>query len=246
MQYWIGDDGNNTKSAPWHQQGRQWTMYGQGGDDQLKSGMANDYLYGGAGNDRLEGLWGDDELYGEDGNDNLDGSDGDDFVDGGTGNDELRGGWGRDQLYGSDGNDNLNGNDGEDFLVGGTGSDALVGGWRDDRLIGVDPNSTNPGFGEIDTLTGGGLGGELSDWSIDTFVLGDSNHAYYQGGNSTDYAIIDGFESVDLLVLKGNSSDYTVRENNLFYNNDLIAVFHNIIPSDSNNVSLAVSSAIFV
>jgi Ca2+-binding RTX toxin-like protein len=176
MQYWIGDDGNNTKSAPWHQQGRQWTMYGQGGDDQLKSGMANDYLYGGAGNDRLEGLWGDDELYGEDGNDNLDGSDGDDFLDGGTGNDELRGGWGKDEIYGDLGDDVLNGNDGEDSLYGGADNDKLNGGWDTDRLDGGDGNDILQGDSFAakgdDTLLGGNGNDILVGGSGDNVLTG--------------------------------------------------------------------------
>lgn len=250
--YFNGGAGNDTKSASIFQRGDEWEMYGNDGNDELKSGRKSDKLYGGNGNDTLDGRWGDDYLFGENGEDNLDGSDGDDFLDGGTGNDRLRGGWGKDQLYGRDGNDNLTGNDGDDSLVGGAGSDELIGGWQNDLLVGVDPNNSSPGFGEIDILRGGGLGGEARDTAPDMFVLGDSRTAYYQGLGSNDYASIIGFETTfqsvkaDILVLKGSSSDYsytanTADSNKLFYRGDLIAVFDNQF-----DLSGIVSSATFV
>ncbi|MBW4451072.1 MAG: hypothetical protein KME38_30745 [Spirirestis rafaelensis WJT71-NPBG6] len=231
---YYGNAGNNEKSASVFQRGDEWIMFGYGGDDELKSGRKNDKLYGGTGNDKLDGRWGNDELYGEDGNDYLDGSDGDDYLEGGTGNDELHGGWGQDLLYGEDGNDTLNGNDGGDYLEGGTGNDELRGGWGQDTLYGVDRDSASIGYGEIDTLIGGGLGGEDLDNSADIFVLGNSYGAYYQGLGDNDYANIIGFEidqgtsaiqPQDILVLKGSPSNYNSQGENLFYGNDLIAVF---------------------
>jgi Ca2+-binding RTX toxin-like protein len=245
---YYGNAGNNSKSASIFQRGDKWIMYGYEGDDELKSGRKNDQLFGGTGNDNLDGRWGDDQLFGEEGNDYLDGSDGDDYLEGGAGNDKLRGGWGDDQLFGGDGNDNITGNDGDDSLYGGAGSDELIGGWQTDYLIGVDPNNSSPGFGEIDILIGGGEDKAL-DVTSDTFVLGDSLTAYYQGLSSNDYANIIGFETFlqslkpDVLILKGSSSNYSVDENKLFYQGDLIAVFDN---QSGFNLSSIVSSATFV
>lgn len=245
---YYGNAGNNSKSASIFQRGDEWIMYGYEGDDELKSGRKNDQLFGGTGNDNLDGRWGDDQLFGEEGNDYLDGSDGDDYLEGGADNDELRGGWGIDSLYGGDGNDILNGNDGRDYLEGGTGNDELRGGWAQDTLIGASPTSF--GFGEIDSLTGGGLGGEAFDNTSDVFILGSLGGAYYQGLGDNDYANIIGFEidqglsvpiPLDILVLKRSASDYNSQGNNLFYGNDLIAVF-----DGHSDLSGIISSATYV
>lgn len=181
MTTWDGDDGNNTKSASIFQRGREWIMYGYGGNDELKSGRKNDSLYGGAGNDTLDGRWGDDKLYGEDGDDDLDGSDGDDYLDGGSGNDQLRGGWGKDEIYGGLGDDVFDGNDGEDFLYGGAGDDNLNGGWKSDKLDGGDGSDilqgdSSSGKGD-DTLIGGN-GNDV--------LVGGSGSNIFTGGDGAD------------------------------------------------------------
>lgn len=202
--YFYGGAGDDKKNlgAILDGRGDQWIMYGDAGNDELKSGRKDDFLYGGTGNDELDGRWGDDQLYGDDGDDYLDGSDGDDSLDGGTGNDELRGGWGKDTLDGGIGNDILKGNDGSDSLFGGSGNDGLYGGWDSDSLNGGDDN---------DILEGDSFGGSGDDILIggngnDILVGGPGNNTF-TGGTGADRFVytppskfIDiGNASVDLL-----------------------------------------------
>lgn len=93
---------------------------------------------------------------------------------------------------GGAGNDTLTGNDANNDLNGGAGND---------RLTGVDPKDGLAGYGENDTLTGGS--------GYDTFVLGDSDTAYYNYGSGN--AIIKDFNSwEDTLQLHGNADNYSV------------------------------------
>jgi Ca2+-binding RTX toxin-like protein len=240
MQYWIGDEGNNTKTAPWYQQGRQWRMYGEGGNDYLRSGNADDSLYGGSGNDILDGVWGDDWLEGDSGNDTLWGNDGDDMLSGSQGDDYLNGGNGRDTLVGGEGRDRLLGwdfIDKRDNLYGGFGQDTLIG-FKGDILLGVEVDSSTPGYNEIDVLTG-----EKS-----RFVLGDEYRAFYSFNGVVDYALIvndyyDFPPSYEVnrkdnsLTLHGSSSNYSWgnindNETGLYYANDLIAIFRGYTQQD--------------
>jgi Ca2+-binding RTX toxin-like protein len=235
---------------------RPWVIDGIGGNDTIEGGGDKDTLYGGQGNDNLNGGWDSDYLYGQDGDDLLRGDSflgrGHDYLDGGAGNDNLQAGWGHDNLIGGSGNDYLEGNDGDDVLTGGLGDDQLVGGSQTDVFIGVDPNSTNPGALEIDTLIGGRSEGIDFDTASDYFMLGDSQNVYYIGAGYVGfgYARIIGFETIfesvspDQIVLKGSSFNYSLGSqdgNQLFYGNDLIAVFDN-----ANVASYALANAAFV
>lgn len=60
---------------------------GEGGDDVINTGIANDDVVGGAGNDRINTGRGNDALRGNDGNDTLTGGAGNDLYVGGAGND---------------------------------------------------------------------------------------------------------------------------------------------------------------
>ena len=126
---------------------------------------------------------------------------GNDTIQGSIGGDVLNGGAGRDRLYGGAGNDVLN---------GGTGSDRLYGNSGNDTLVGVDPSSKTPGASEVDYFRGG--------TGRDTFVLGDTNTAYYSFGTATrvlDIAIIRDFNSSeDKIQLHGNSDDYFLKSYN--------------------------------
>jgi len=62
---------------------------GQGGNDSLTGGDANDAIRGGAGDDLINGGAGNDSLYGDDGADRITGDEGNDLLDGGLGNDRL-------------------------------------------------------------------------------------------------------------------------------------------------------------
>ena len=56
--------------------------------------------------------------------------------------------------------------------------------------------------GETDALTGGK--------GSDTFVLGDSNAAYYAQGGESDYAVVTDFCKGDVIQLNGKSEDYAL------------------------------------
>ncbi|AFY39735.1 Hemolysin-type calcium-binding region [[Leptolyngbya] sp. PCC 7376] len=126
----------------------------------------------------------------------------------------------------------LNGND---YLIGGAGNDTLNGGGGNDILLGTDDVSL--GANELDVLTGG------SD--SDTFILGDTESAYYSQGGDADYALITDFEiGTDHVNLSGLLEDYTLvseGSDSLLYwqGEDLIARF-----SGGSNMTL--SSTIFI
>ena len=131
------------------------------------------------------------------------------LVKGTNGNDKLVGGAGSQIIKGLDGRDILKGGSGNDELIGDRGNDRLLGGRDDDILIGVNSTLANPGFGEVDRLWGNA--------GADTFVLGDTNGAYYNHGGTVmqgrgDYALIMDFNtSKDSIQLHGSADNYKLR-----------------------------------
>lgn len=107
--------------------GREATIIGTAGDDQLTGTAKKDVIVALAGNDTILGLGGDDLVCSAAGNDTIKGA---------AGNDELRAGGGNDSLKGGDGNDLLRAGGGSDRLGGGRGADALRGGGGVDRCKG--------------------------------------------------------------------------------------------------------------
>jgi hypothetical protein len=170
-------------------------LYGEDGEDTLSGGIGNDYLNGGDDKDSLEGGEGRDRLYGGNADDTLIGGAGNDFLKGGDGEDFLDGGEGKDRLYGGDLNDEL---------IGGSGNDYIDGGDGNDEIIGVD--RTTFGVGERDRLKG--------NVGKDTFILGDTERAFYNDGNNanagkSDYAIIEDFnQDEDFIQLFAGEEDY--------------------------------------
>jgi Ca2+-binding RTX toxin-like protein len=150
----------------------------------------------------------DDYIFGDAGNDTIYGWYGNDEIDGWTGNDKL---------YGESGNDTLWGYNGNDSLFGGSGSDSLLGEAGKDYLNGY-------GFGtsEYDTLSGGS--------GADTFVLGDSWGAFYEGNGYATITDFDWYEG-DKFVVYGSSSDYSLSNFgsgvDIYYKGDLIAYVEN-------------------
>jgi Ca2+-binding RTX toxin-like protein len=195
-------------------------IHGLGGDDVLRGDNGNDIVAGGNGNDTISGdhvpsrtTQSDDTLYGNNGDDKLFGRIGDDYLGGGTGDDQLFGGSGADRMSGGDGNDQMFGGivdgdqsfnvgpDGADTLSGGRGNDYLDGGEGNDFILGT--NAVAQGAGEVDVLIGGA--------GQDTFVLGDRSAVYYtQAGGSQDFAIINDFQTDDVVRLRGNASQYVL------------------------------------
>jgi Ca2+-binding RTX toxin-like protein len=131
LQQFSSGSGNDTIAVnPLFLNGREtlnYTIYGNGGNDNISGGNAfisefgnafggGDNLYGGEGNDTIKGLTGDDSVFGGTGNDSISGDDGDDRVNGGSGHDVVNGG---------DGNDTVSGGSGTNTVAGGNGDDVF-------------------------------------------------------------------------------------------------------------------------
>ena len=107
--------------------GKDATIVGTAGDDNLVGTSKRDVIVGLQGNDTIDGLEGKDIVCGAAGSDTIRGR--------GDG-DLLKGGGGDDQLKGGDGNDVLRGGGGFDQLAGGRGADTLRGGGGPDQCRG--------------------------------------------------------------------------------------------------------------
>lgn len=170
---------------------------------------------------------GNDQAYAGSGNDTVYGVEGSDIVDGNAGLDLVRGGAHSDNVYGGNGNDTLFGDGGNDYVVGGFGSD---------RIRGTDVGyAANNGRGQIDQLWGGESAGR-NDSDTDVFVFGyryrnNSGQLYtvqdYQGNGDADYALIKDFRSSsDIILLAGNSSEYTLGNTNITGSNSVAVKFN--------------------
>jgi Ca2+-binding RTX toxin-like protein len=184
-------------------------IYAGDGNDSVTGGNKLDTILGGSGNDKLYGGSGEDEIIGDDEIDDLIG--GNDELHGDYGNDELYGGLGADKLFGGQDNDILLGGAQVDTLNGDKGNDQLQGNEGDDILIGVEVNPqlmeelNDPGIGEIDLLEGG--------TGADKFILGNRDHVFYQGAESSDYADILDFNPSegDQIRLNGSRANYSFK-----------------------------------
>ncbi len=90
-------------------------------------------------------------------------------------------------------------------LVTGTADiDQLAGNESNDILVGTLISQPNPGSGEIDQLTG--------YQGADTFVLGDTNSAFYNVAGVNDSAVIQDFniQDGDIIQLQGNPNNYVL------------------------------------
>jgi hypothetical protein len=133
--------------------GRQATIVGTNGPDDLQGTSGADVIVGLGGDDRIDGAGGPDRLCGE--ADQASGVAGNDVVHGGPGVDILRGKDGRDHLFGDGGPDVVHGGPGSDFLIGSGGGDQMFGNAGNDRLYGQPgPDRLFGGSGR-DRLSGG-------------------------------------------------------------------------------------------
>ncbi len=94
------------------------SLFGNTGEDLLRSGSAAERLFGGVGNDTIDGKRGNDVINGGDGNDTLRGGTGNDAIDGSRGDDTGLLGAGDDSFRWDpgDGSDVVEGQDGADTL----------------------------------------------------------------------------------------------------------------------------------
>lgn len=92
-------------------------------------------IVGTDGNDELRGTYGPDVIQGLGGTDDITGLSGADLICGDEGNDFLQGGTGRDKVSGGKGEDVLSPGDGADLLRGGEGGDRLMPSWGSDQTI---------------------------------------------------------------------------------------------------------------
>ena len=127
-------------------------IFGFGGDDTITTGALADGVYGNAGNDILRSGGGNDTLSGDIGNDRLYGEAGDDTAYGGLGDDQAFGGDGNDQLMTDDDSDQLFGEAGDDVLAGERGDDVMRGGTGNDVYV----IALNPGTDTIIEDAGAG------------------------------------------------------------------------------------------
>ncbi|MCL2931865.1 MAG: hypothetical protein MGG11_06150 [Trichodesmium sp. MAG_R03] len=216
------------------------SVYGNLGSDSIFGNVGNDYILGNEDSDRLEGGIGNDSIFGNQGDDRIFGNQGDDTIHGGKGNDLVDGGVDVDVLLGELGNDQLSGGEGDDLIFGGKDNDFLDGGGGNDTLNGNLGNDTiigqlgndfiigagrESGENEIDFLTG-------SEGS-DTFVLSNSNVAFYSFSGSSDYAVItdsNNLENDKMIVFAGDgivlgpASVGTDQGTGIFVDRDLIAI----------------------
>ena len=171
---------------------------GEGGDDYLMGGSANDTLNGGAGNDDLQGRAGNDLINAGEDNDNVDGGAGDDTINGGSGRDVLLGGAGHDRINGQDGIDAIEGGVGNDTLSGGNDFDAIYGGSGNDVLDGDAGNDNLAGEEGHDTLRGG-IGDDVLRGGIgDDQLSGDDGDDLMFGDEGQD--VLNGDDGADILL----------------------------------------------
>lgn len=115
--------------------GKQATIVGTAGPDDIVGTPGPDVIGGGGGNDLI---WGDLSPY----DSNVGGND---LICGFTGADTLRGSWGNDKLNGGDGDDSVRGDFGADVVQGKAGNDHVEG----------DFGETGSDYGSGDHFEGG-------------------------------------------------------------------------------------------
>ena len=117
------DSDGNPVGQPEPEPGPVNTIFGTGGNDNLRGTNDNDVIIGGEGDDRLIGRNGDDVLLGGEGSDRLVGGRGDDILVGdGGGRDILVGGEGDDTLFAGE----SSGRSTSAVMTGGEGADRFV------------------------------------------------------------------------------------------------------------------------
>jgi len=153
------------------------SLYGEDGNDILRSGIGRDVMDGGAGNDQIFAGGGNDLISGGAGDDYISGDGGFDVIDGGEGHDiinyhsvrivaDMATGTvvkensstdtiaGIEEIQGSYGDDRISGDDRDNVLYGDMGNDRLVGRAGRDELSGGANDDILEGGQDDDTLRG--------------------------------------------------------------------------------------------
>jgi Ca2+-binding RTX toxin-like protein len=117
-------------------QGREATIVGTNGPDQLSGTELDDVVWLGKGKDTFDGAAGNDVICGGGAKDSLVGGVGDDTILGEAGNDSIAGGAGNDLLNGGDGKDTMAGGTDNDRVRGGAGNDFFHEDLGDDKIYG--------------------------------------------------------------------------------------------------------------
>ncbi|MGH1458036.1 MAG: calcium-binding protein [Paracoccaceae bacterium] len=203
------------------------TVFGYGGDDELRTrrgddiaegGAGNDLIYGGSGNDTLDGGVGNDTIYGEGDNDSIIADNGNDLIDAGEGNDSAEGGAGNDLIYGGSGNDTLDGGVGHDTIYGEGDNDSIIADNGNDLIdAGEGDDFINAGNGN-DTVDGGAGGDLVKAYDGADLIFGGDGDDRLFGG--TQYDTIYGGAGSDR-IWGGNGRDVVeMGDGNDYFNDD--------------------------
>ena len=201
------------------------TVLGNGGDDKITGGSANDYLIGGTGDDSLDGGAGNDRLVGGAGADELRGGAGNDLIYADGQDTVVEGGAGYDRVIvqGSDGLkldmtasgvERVDGGAGDDTLdasgsqtaatlLGNGGNDSLTGGNANDYLAGGEGDDSLDGGAGNDRLIGGAGADELRGGEGDDLIYADAQDTVVEGGAGTDRVIVQGTDGIELDMAAG-------------------------------------------
>ncbi|MCT4553414.1 MAG: matrixin family metalloprotease [Pelagimonas sp.] len=212
------------------------TLVGSDLDNQILSGLGDDYITLGAGDDTARAGRGDDSVSGGSGRDEVSGDGGNDTLSGEAGDDLLRGGRDADSLSGGDDNDKLFGQSHGDTLLGGSGADTLKGGGGNDTLQGDAGDDFLKGGTRRDLL----IGGEGDDK-----LAGNSFADTLQGGAGQDILIAGG----DADVLQGGTGDDTLRLGEgadviLFASGDGSDLIEDFSQSEGDRIDLSAHAAV--
>ena len=170
------------------------SVFGQGGDDTIKTAGGSDTIVGGNGRDLIESGAGRDSIKAGRRNDTVLSGAGDDTVYGGSGADIIAAGRGADSLTGNNGRDLLLAGAGRDTVRGGKSQDLIIAGVHETSniaktlsLIGMRWNSAGTYEDRVAVLTGTGNGigllvrdtNVLNDHIVDTLLGGEDRDWFF-------------------------------------------------------------------
>jgi Ca2+-binding RTX toxin-like protein len=175
-------------------------IYGNSGNDSIKSGKKNDFLFGQAGEDFISGNSGSDYISGGEDNDILYGGDDDDKIFGDIGDDIIYGEFGDDFIWGGSGFDTINSGEGNDIIRAGDGDDIIENSSGDDQIFAQNGNDyikiilgnnyVDGGLGNDQIIGGSGDDKLFGNFGNDLIIDGAGNDLL-SGGDGQDLFIIE-------------------------------------------------------